>query len=157
VPGDGTALFTLTHASDFAHGLVGLLGHPDALGEAFHITSEEVLSWNQVFETIGAVLGTEARLVHIPSAFIARVDAERGASLLGDKAWSSVFDNSKVRRLVPGYRAEVPFAEGVRASIGWLEADPARQRIEANATVERILAAWNRALATLPEAAPNRP
>jgi len=149
VPGDGTSLFTLTHASDFARGLVGLLGQPAAIGEAVHITSDEVLSWNQVHDTIARVLGVEARLVHVPSEVIARIDARRGASLLGDKAWSQVFDNSKVRRLVPGFRSEVRFAEGVRASIAWLEADPARQKIEANATVERILRAWDRAMAAL--------
>ena len=89
------------------------------------------------------------RLVHIPSDFIARVDARRGASLLGDKAWSVVFDTSKLRRVVPGYEARVPFAEGVRASIAWLEADPARQRIDANEGAEKVLAAWRRAMATL--------
>jgi nucleoside-diphosphate-sugar epimerase len=146
VPGDGTSLFVLTHASDFARGLVGLLGCPEALGEAFHVTSDEVLSWNQVHETIARAVGVEPRIVHVPSDFIARVDERRGASLLGDKAWSTVFDNSKLRRLVPGFAAKVPFAEGVRASIEWLEALPARQRIDANETVERILAAWNRAM-----------
>lgn len=146
VPGDGTSLFVLTHASDFARGLLGLLGRPEAVGEAFHITSDEVLSWNQVHETIARAVGAVAKIVHVPSDFIARVDERRGASLLGDKAWSTVFDNAKVRRLVPGFRARVPFAEGVRASIEWLEADPARQKIDANETVERILAAWTRAM-----------
>jgi nucleoside-diphosphate-sugar epimerase len=152
VPGDGTALFVLTHASDFARGLVGLLGQPAAIGEAFHVTSDEVLSWNQVHETIARVVGVVPRIVHVPTDFIARVDARRGASLLGDKAWSVVFDNAKVRRVVPGFRARVPFAEGVRASIAWLEADPARQRLDANETVERILMAWHRAMAAMGEA-----
>jgi nucleoside-diphosphate-sugar epimerase len=143
VPGDGTSLFTLTHASDFARALVGLLGRPEALGEAVHVTSDEVMTWNQVHETIARVLGVTARLVHVPSDLIARIDARRGASLLGDKAWSTIFDNAKARRLVPGWAARVPFAQGVRASIEWLEADPARQTIDANATVERILARWN--------------
>ena len=125
-------MWILTHASDFARGLVGLLGRPDAIGEAFHVTSDEVLTWNQIHETIADALGVAPRLVHIPSDFIARIDARRGASLLGDKAWSVVFDTSKLRRVVPGYEARVPFAEGVRASIAWLEADPARQRIDAN-------------------------
>jgi nucleoside-diphosphate-sugar epimerase len=145
VPGDGTSLFTLTHASDFARGLVGLLGLPEALGEAVQLTSDEVLNWNQVHETIARAVGVEPRLVHIPSDVIARIDARRGASLLGDKAWSTIFDNSKARRLLPGWGARVPFAEGVEASIAWFEADPARQRIDANETVERILAAWSRA------------
>jgi nucleoside-diphosphate-sugar epimerase len=145
VPGDGTSLFTLTHASDFARGLVGLLGQPAAIGEAVHLTSDEVLNWNQIHEEIARALAVEPRIVHVPSDVIARIDARRGASLLGDKAWSLVFDNSKARRLVPGWTARVPFAEGVRASIAWLEADPSRQKMAANETVEKILAAWARA------------
>jgi nucleoside-diphosphate-sugar epimerase len=149
VPGDGTSLFVLTHATDFARGLVGLLGQAAAEGEAFHITSDEVQSWNQIHETIARVIGVEPRIVHVPSDFIARIDERRGASLLGDKAWSLVFDNSKLHRVVPGFQARVPFADGVRASIAWFEADPARQRIDANATVERILSAWHRAMAAV--------
>jgi nucleoside-diphosphate-sugar epimerase len=151
VPGDGTSLFTLTHASDFARGLVGLLGRPEAIGEAVHLTSDEVLNWNQVHETIAHALGVEPRIVHIPSDVIARLDARRGASLLGDKAWSTIFDNSKARRLVPGWTARVPFAEGIRASIEWFEADPSRQKIEANETVERILHVWTRARIAMEE------
>ncbi len=145
VPGDGTSLFTLTHASDFARGLVGLLGSKEALGEAVHLTSDEVLTWNQIHETIAHAVGAEPRLVHVPSNVIASIDARRGASLLGDKAWSTIFDNSKARRLLPGWEARIPFAQGVRDSIAWFEADPTRQRIDANETVERILVAWNRA------------
>jgi nucleoside-diphosphate-sugar epimerase len=149
VPGDGTSLWTLTHASDLARGVVGLLGRSEALGEAFHITSDEVLCWNQIFETIARVLGVEPRLVHVPSDVIARIDPRRGDSLLGDKAWSLVFDNSKLRSVLPGFRAQVDFQTGVARSIRWLEADPARQRIDANESVERILAAWRRAMAAL--------
>ena len=149
IPGDGTALWTITHNSDFAAGLIGLFGQPAVIGEAFHITSDEVLTWNQIHETIAEALGVTPRLVHVPSDVVARIDARRGGSLLGDKAWSLVFDTSKLRRVVPGYRARVPLAEGVRASIAWLEADPARPRTDANETVERVLAAWQRAMAAL--------
>jgi nucleoside-diphosphate-sugar epimerase len=149
IPGDGTSLFTLTHATDFARGLVGLLGQPRALGEAFHITSDEVMSWLEYHHTIARVVGVPLRPVFIPSDFIAGIDPRRGASLLGDKAWSVVFDNTKLRSIVPGYRARVPFEEGVRASIAWLEADPARQRLDANETVERTLAAWHKAMRAL--------
>ncbi len=149
VPGDGTALFTLTHASDFARALVGLLGRPEAVGEAVHVTSDEVLTWNHVHETIARTLGVDPRIVHVPTDVIARVDARRGASLLGDKAWSTIFDNSKARRLVPGWSARVPFAEGIRASIDWFEADPSRQKINANDTVERIIRTWHRAVAAM--------
>jgi nucleoside-diphosphate-sugar epimerase len=149
IPGDGTSLFTLTHASDFARGLVGLLGRSEAIGEAFHITSDEVMTWGEAHETIARVVGAPLSAVHIPSDFIARIDARRGASLLGDKAWSVVYDNSKIRSVVPDFRARVAFADGVRASIDWLDADPARQRIDANATVERILAAWRTAMSAI--------
>jgi nucleoside-diphosphate-sugar epimerase len=136
----------MTHASDFARGLVGLLGAKEALGEDVHITSDEVLSWNQIYEAVAAAAGAELQLVHIPSDFVARVDARRGASLLGDKAWSAVFDNAKVKRLVPDFRATVPFAEGIRRSVAWLDADPARQVTDANATVEAVLSAWRAAV-----------
>ena len=147
VPGDGTSLWTLTHASDLARGLVGLLGNPAAIGEAFHITSDEVLTWNQAHETIARVLGVEPRLVHVPSDVIARIDARRGASLLGDKAWSVVFDNSKVRRFVPGYRPQVSFALGMARSLAWYDADPARRVVneEMDRRIDRVIAAQRRA------------
>lgn len=156
VPGDGTSLWTMTHASDFARGLLGLFGQKGAIGEAFHITSDEVLTWNQIHETIARVLGVEARIVHVPSDVIATIEPRRGASLKGDKAWSLVFDNAKLRRLVPDFRARVSFEEGIRASIAWFEADPGRQRIEANETVEKILSAWRRAVSSI-IAAPRAP
>jgi nucleoside-diphosphate-sugar epimerase len=149
VPGDGSSLWTLTHASDLARGVVGLLGREEARGEAFHITSDEVLNWNQIHETLARVLGVEAHLVHIPSEVIARIAPERGASLLGDKAWSVVFDNAKIRGVLPGFRAEVDFETGVARSLRWFEADPVRQTIARNEGVERILAAWHRAMAAL--------
>jgi nucleoside-diphosphate-sugar epimerase len=154
--GDGTALWGMTHASDFAVGLVGLLGHPGARGEAFHVTTDEVLTWNQVYETIARAAGTRARLVHVPSALIAALVPERGASLLGDKAHSSVFDNGKVRRLVPAFQPKVTFAEGVARSIAWFDADPARRVVSPVATdnIERVLAAWGRAWEGLPEGGP---
>jgi nucleoside-diphosphate-sugar epimerase len=149
VPGDGTSLWVLTHASDLARGVVGLLGQPQALGEAFHVTSDEVLTWNQIYETIARAVSAEPRLVHVPSDFVARVDPGRGPGLLGDKSWSLVFDNSKVRGVVPGFRARVPFEQGVRASIDWFEEDPSRQRTDAEGAIERILAAWKRAMAAV--------
>lgn len=143
-PGDGTSLFTMTHASDFAAGLVGLLGRAEAVGEDFHITSDEVLTWNQIYETIAEAAGASLRLQHIPSDFVATIDAKRGASLLGDKAWSLVYDNQKVRRLVPEFQPRVRFADGVRRSVEWLDAHPERQAMDANATVEAVLRAWDR-------------
>jgi len=147
VPGDGTSLWTLTHNSDLARGIVGLLGNPRAIGEAFHITSDEVLSWNQIYAAIAAAVGAPLTLVHIPSDFIAKIDARRGASLLGDKAYSTIFDNSKIKKAVPDFVASVPFAEGIRRSVAWFDAEPARQRIDANVSVEQILTVWRAAMA----------
>jgi nucleoside-diphosphate-sugar epimerase len=154
--GDGTALWVMTHASDFAVGLVGLVGHPGALGEAFHITSDEVLTWDAIYETIARAAGTEARLVHVPSALVAALVPDRGASLLGDKAQSSVFDNAKVRRLVPEFQPRVSFAEGIARSIAWFDADPARRVVSPAATenIEKVLAAWGRAWEGLPAGGP---
>ena len=127
VHGDGTSLWTLTHHRDFATGLVGLLGNPHASGEAFHITSDEWLSWNQIYEIVAHAAGVEPRLVHVPSDLNAAFDPEWGASLLGDKAHSMIFDNSKIRRLVPDFRAHIPFWQGAQEIISWYDADPARQ------------------------------
>jgi nucleoside-diphosphate-sugar epimerase len=146
VQGDGQALWTLTHARDFAVGLVGLLGNPAAIGEAVQITGDEALAWEAVYRTIAAALGVEPRIVHIPSDFIAAVSPERGAGLLGDKSWSSLFDCSKLKRLVPEFRTTVSFHEGIRESVAWYLAEPARQRVSAalDAEIEAILAAWDR-------------
>jgi nucleoside-diphosphate-sugar epimerase len=101
--GDGTSLWVMTAASDFAVGLVGLLGQEKALGEAFHITSDEVLTWQAIYRDHRGSGGAKLEMVHVPSALIAALYPERGGSLLGDKAWSVVFDNSKIRRFVPSY------------------------------------------------------
>jgi nucleoside-diphosphate-sugar epimerase len=151
--GDGTALWVMTHASDFAVGFVGLLGHPGALGEDFHITSDEVLSWDAIYEAIAHAAGVEPRLVHVPSALIAALVPDKGGSLLGDKARSTFFDNAKVRRLVPAFQPRVSFAEGVARSVAWFDADPSRRVVSpaANETIERVLSAWGRAWEGLPE------
>jgi nucleoside-diphosphate-sugar epimerase len=144
VHGDGSSLWVVTHAEDFARGFAGLLGNEQAVGHAFHITSDEVLTWNQIYTTIADALGVEARIVHIPSDFIARVAPNLGAGLLGDKAWSVVFDNRKIRAFVPGFLATIPFREGIRRTVAWFAADPQRQRVDAavNAEMDRILAAY---------------
>ena len=143
VHGDGTSLWVLTHHEDFARGFVGLLGNHRALGEAFHITSDEVLTWNQIFLWLGKAAGVEPRWVHVASETIAAFDAEWGTSLLGDKSHSVMFDNSKVRRYVPDYVATIPFAQGAREIIAWHDADPARQVVDPalNALFDRIIAA----------------
>ncbi len=131
VHGDGTSLWTLTHHVDFARAFVPLLGHPRTLGEAFHITSDELLTWNQIAEALAAGLGVEPRIVHVPSDEIAAADPEWGAGLIGDKAHSMIFDNAKVKSVVPGWRAVIPFERGAREIAEWYLADPARQVTDA--------------------------
>jgi nucleoside-diphosphate-sugar epimerase len=142
VHGDGTSLWTVTHHTDFARAFVPLLAHPRTVGEAFHITSDDVLTWDQIAYALGAALGVTPRLVHVPSDVIASHDPEWGAGLLGDKAHSMVFDNAKVRLLVPGWRAVVPFERGAREIAGWHLADPARQVVDEklDALMDRLAA-----------------
>jgi len=149
VHGDGTSLWTLTHHRDFARGFVGLLGHPYALGEEFHITGDEWLTWNEIFRLTAQAAGVEAKVVHVPSDLIAQEDPNWGAGLLGDKAYSMLFDNSKIRRLVPDFACSIPFAHGIREVMEWYRADPKRQVVDAgfNATCDRVLARMKRAWA----------
>lgn len=144
VHGDGTSLWTVTHADDFAKGFVPLMGHPQALGQAFHITSDEVLTWNQIYTIVAEAAGAEPKLVHIPSDFIAAIDPWQRGNLHGDKANSAIFDNSKLRRLVPDFAATIPFHIGARRTLAWFEAKPERQRIvaETNALMDRIIATY---------------
>ena len=114
VHGDGTSLWTMTHTRDFAVAFVGLLGNDRAIGEAFQITSDEVLTWNQIAETLATAAGAEFTPAHIASDAIARELPEHGPGLLGDKAHSVIFDNSKVKALVPEFRAVIPFWRGAR-------------------------------------------
>jgi nucleoside-diphosphate-sugar epimerase len=141
VHGDGTSLWTLTHSDDFARAFVGLLGHPAAIGDSFHITSDECPTWNQIFHTVAAALGVEPRLVHVPSDAIAAEDPEWGAGLLGDKTHSMVFDNSKVKSLVPDYTAVVPYVQGAQETVAWFTADPARQQVDSalDAAMDRLV------------------
>ncbi len=142
VHGDGTSLWTLTHHRDFAKAFVGLLGHPAAIGDSFHITSDEWLPWNEIFTIVAAAAGVEARLVHVASDAIAAADPDWGDGVLGDKAHSMIFDNTKVRRLVPDSTAVIPFAQGAREIVGWYEEDPGRQQVDAamDATMDQLVA-----------------
>jgi nucleoside-diphosphate-sugar epimerase len=144
VHGDGTSLWVVTHAEDFAKGFVGLLGNPRAIGHAFHITTDEVLTWDQIYRSIADALGVEARIVHMPTDFIAKQEPGLGAGLLGDKAWSVVFDNTKIKRFVPAFQATIPFHTGIQTTVAWFEADERRKRVDpaVNATMDRLLAAY---------------
>lgn len=149
VPGDGTSLWTITHNTDFAAGLLGLFGNPATHGHAFHITSDEVLTWNQIFQQAARAAGVDSpRLVHIPSDFLVSCVPAVEGTLLGDKAVSAVFDNSKIKRFVPGFVARTRFADGIRRTVAWFEADPARRQIDAatNERWDRLVAAYERAL-----------
>jgi nucleoside-diphosphate-sugar epimerase len=147
VHGDGTSLWTLTHHRDFAVGLVGLLGNPHAIGNTFHITSDEWLSWNQIYTLIAQAAGVEPQLVHVPSELIAAYDPVWGASLLGDKAHSMIFDNSKIRRLVPDFKPSIPFWQGAQEIIAWYDADVSRQLVDpyVDEVQDRLVAAMKRA------------
>jgi nucleoside-diphosphate-sugar epimerase len=129
VHGDGTSLWTVTHAEDFAKGFVGLIGHQQATGHSFHITSDEILTWNQIYQAVADAVGVEPNIIHIPSDFICRVDETQTGSLLGDKALSVIFDNSKIKMFVPGFKAVIPFSQGIKRTLAWFGADPKRQVI----------------------------
>ena len=150
VPGDGTALWTMTHTTDFARGLVGLLGHSGAIGHAFHITSDEVLTWNQIYTIIAAAAGVSApRLVHIASDFITACLPEFAGGLHGDKAHSTAFDNAKIKQFVPDFAATTRFHTGMARSIAWFDADPARREIDtaAEAAWDKLIALYEHGLA----------
>ncbi|MEU4422268.1 SDR family oxidoreductase [Actinoplanes sp. NPDC024001] len=144
VHGDGTSLWTLTHHTDFARGFIGLLGHPRTIGDAFHITSDDVLTWDQIAHALAKPLAVEPRIVHVPSDAIAAADPEWGAGLLGDKAHSMIFDNAKLRDVVPDYVATVPFEQGAREIVTWHLEDPVRQRVDErlDTVMDRLVEAY---------------
>ena len=141
VPGDGTSLWTLTHHADFAKGFVGVLGNSHAIGEAYHITSDEWLTWNQIFDLVASAAGVTAKKVHVPSDVIAAADSGWKDGLLGDKANSTIFDNSKIKRAVPEFTCNIPFSIGAREIMAWFDADVSRQKVDAKASalMDRIL------------------
>lgn len=128
IHGDGTSLWTMTHNSDFAEAFIGLLGNIHALGETVQITSDETLTWNQIYQAIADALGVELRPYYVASAFLAQCgDYDFTGSLIGDKANSVVFDNSKLKRLVPGFAAKKRFDQGVRETIAYVMSHPQLQ------------------------------
>jgi nucleoside-diphosphate-sugar epimerase len=145
VHGDGTSLWVLTHNRDFAKGFVGLLGNTQAIGEAYHITSDEVLTWDQIFRILARAAGAgEPELVHVPSELINAFDPGWGVGLLGDKTHSVIFDNTKIKRLVPDFAATIPFSRGAKEIIAWFEEDSARQIVdeEHNRLLNEIIATY---------------
>ena len=139
--GDGTSLWTVTHSRDFARGFIGLMGNVHAIGEAIHITSDEALTWNQIYQCIGLALDVTPNLYHIAAdALVARDPAQLGP-LIGDKCNSVVFDNSKLKRLVPGFHAQIRFDQGIRSTLAYLEEHPDLQRPDPDwdAWTERVI------------------
>ena len=125
IHGDGSSQWTLTHNTDFARGFVGLMGHPDAIGEAFQITSDETLTWDQIYQAVADALGVELKPYHVASEFLdAAGPYDFRGGLIGDKARTVLFDNTKLKRLVPGFRTETPFAKGVRQTVRHILSHP---------------------------------
>jgi len=149
IPGDGTSLWVMTHSKDFARGFAGLWGNRHAIGHSFHITSDELLTWNQIYQAMADAAGAEMRAVHVSSDFICQVADRLGQSwmngnLLGDKSNSVIFDNTKIKRFVPGFVATIPFSEGIKRTIRWFDEDRDRIRIDAsnNRLMDAILEAY---------------
>lgn len=130
VQGDGSSLWTLTHHADFAKAFTGLLGRPETIGDSFHITSDEWLTWDQIYHQMATAAGAQPHLVHISTDMIVAAVPEWAPPLLGDRTHSAVFDNSKVKAAVPDYVATIPFSTGAREIIDWFDADPSRQIVD---------------------------
>jgi len=145
VHGDGTSLWTLTHNSDFAVAFVGLLGRPEAVGDSFHITSDHAPTWNQVYSWLAHAAGAEANIVHVPSETIAKLYPNLGPALVGDKAHSMVFDNSKVKALVPEFATTVTYSNAAFDAVEWFDAHPERQIVDADldAAFDRLAASMH--------------
>lgn len=152
IHGDGTSLWTMTHNTDFAKAYVGLMGNPHAIGEAFQITNDESLTWNQIYKSIADALGVELKAYHVSSDFLtACSDYDFEGSLTGDKACSVVFDNSKVKSIVPDYNPSVRFEEGIRMTIDYVLSHPECQIEDPEfdewcdkiiSTLEKVKADW---------------
>ncbi|MDR1566772.1 MAG: NAD-dependent dehydratase, partial [Treponema sp.] len=152
IHGDGTSLWTMTSSSDFAEAFIGLMGNIHALGESVQITSDEALTWNQIYETVAAALGVSLKAVHISSDFLHESGPyDFRGSLTGDKANSAVFDNAKLKRLVPGFTALVRFDQGVKKSLEYILSHKECQKEdpEFDAWCDRVIAAREKALADL--------
>jgi len=145
-PGDGQSLWTITHSDDFARGFTGLLGTPEAVGEIFHITSDEARTWDAFYGIIARELGVALRVAHIPSEVVLDISPSLGEGLMGDKSYSMVFDNSRIRSIVPDFKATIPFSEGIHRSLEWFGEDPARKVVDPvkDAEIDKVLNLWAR-------------
>jgi len=149
IPGDGTSLWQLTHNMDFALGLLGLLGHQGSIGHAFHITSDEVLHWNQIYQATAEAAGVaNLNAVHIASDFIVACLPDRLGGLHGDKSESVVLDNSKIKRFVPDFVATRRYRDGIKRSIAWYDADPTRRLVDeaTNTAMDKLAAVYQKGM-----------
>lgn len=145
VPDDGESRWTLTATTDFAVGLAGLVGREEAVGEAFHITGDEALTWNRIVAETADALGVSSpKVARIPTDFVSEIAPEMRGPWKGDKANPAVFDNTKIKGFVPEFRARKPFRVGVRESIEWLRAHPEHQNLSPRieALCDRVVQAW---------------
>ena len=149
VPGDGETQWTLTATTDFAAGLAGLTGNKDALGEAFHITSDEALTWNEIYAEVASAVGVKTpEIIQIPVDFICEHFPAQIGGLRGDKANPSIFDNSKLKQFVPGFECKKPFREGVREAVTYLREHPEEKNInpDVDKTIDEIISAWRKSM-----------
>ena len=156
IPGDGTTLWTCTHSRDFAVGFAGLMGNVHALGETYHITSDESLTWNQIYQAIGRALGVEVKAVHIASDTLVKLGADWEGALLGDKSNTVIFDNSKIKRAVPQFMCTTRYDQGVRECIAYIDSHPECQKTDPafDAWCDRVIEAYQQLEAALPRFEP---
>ncbi len=152
IPGDGTTLWTCTHSRDFAVGFVGLMDNPHALGEAYHITSDESMTWNQIYQSIARALGVELNAVHIASETLARLSPDWVGALLGDKSNTVIFDNTKLKRAVPQFCCTTRYDQGMREALAYIDAHPECQKLdpEFDAWCDAVAEAYGKLEAALP-------
>ena len=146
VHGDGTSLWTNTHAEDFAIGFTGLIGHQQAIGHPFHITSDESLTWDQIYSAVANAVDVEPNIVHIPSDFLVSINENYRGELLGDKSYSVIFDNTKIKTFVPKYKAVIPFSEGIKKTLNWFDEKKSRQIVnnETNQMMDKIISLYEK-------------
>lgn len=144
IPGDGTSLWVFTWNFDFARGMMPLMGEPRTIGQTFHITSDEALTWNQIYDQLAQAAGVTLNGVHIASDFIISLHPEEAGSLLGDRGQNIIFDNSKIRSYVPEFKCEVPWKVGMERLMRWFDSDVARRTIDEaqNEKIDHILAVY---------------
>jgi nucleoside-diphosphate-sugar epimerase len=141
VHGDGTSIWSFTHSEDFAKGFTGLLGRTDTIGESFHITTDELICWNQAYKFIGDAIGAKPKLVHVPSDSIIKYRPDLEGILRGEWSNSLIFDNTKIKTYVPEYKATIKFRDGIKRTLKWFLSDPKRMLIdeEDNKTMDYLI------------------